>query len=50
MEPLAAVKGILMLGMTSAALVAIMQHLLKVRLELGRSRAFASPARARDSA
>src|SRR5438874_13006331 len=33
MGPLEAVNGILMLGMTSAALVAIMQHLIKVRLE-----------------
>jgi hypothetical protein len=31
MGPLEAVNGILMLGMTSAALVAIMQHLIKVR-------------------
>jgi hypothetical protein len=35
MGPLEAVNGILMLGMTSAALVAIMQHLLKVRFEMG---------------
>jgi hypothetical protein len=33
MGPLEAVNGILMLGMTSAALVAIMQHLIKLRLE-----------------
>jgi hypothetical protein len=33
MGPLEAVNGILMLGMTSAALVAIMQHLIKVRFE-----------------
>jgi hypothetical protein len=32
MGPLEAVNGILMLGMTSAALVAIMQHLIKVRV------------------
>jgi hypothetical protein len=31
MGPLEAVNGILMLGMTSAALVAIMQHLIKLR-------------------
>jgi hypothetical protein len=31
MGPLEAVNGILMLSMTSAALVAIMQHLIKVR-------------------
>jgi hypothetical protein len=31
MGPLEAVNGILMLGMTSAALVAIMQHLIKMR-------------------
>jgi hypothetical protein len=31
MGPLEAVNGILMLGMTSAALVAIMQHLIKER-------------------
>jgi hypothetical protein len=35
MGPLEAVNGILMLGMTSAALVAIMQHLIKVRFEGG---------------
>jgi hypothetical protein len=35
MGPLEAVNGILMLGMTSAALVAIMQHLIKVRFESG---------------
>jgi hypothetical protein len=35
MGPLEAVNGILMLGMTSAALVAIMQHLIKVHLENG---------------
>jgi hypothetical protein len=35
MGPLEAVNGILMLGMTSAALVAIMHHLLKVRFESG---------------
>jgi len=33
MGPLEAVNGILMLGMTSAALVAIMQHLIKVHFE-----------------
>jgi hypothetical protein len=33
MGPLEAVNGILMLGMTSAALVAIMQHLIKLRFE-----------------
>jgi hypothetical protein len=32
MGPLEAVNGILMLGMTSAALVAIMQHLIKDRI------------------
>jgi hypothetical protein len=35
MGPLEAVNGILMLGMTSAALVAIMQHLIKVRFDSG---------------
>jgi hypothetical protein len=35
MGPLEAVNGILMLGMTSAGLVAIMQHLIKVRFESG---------------
>jgi hypothetical protein len=35
MGPLEAVNGILMLGMTSAALVAIMQHLIKHRFESG---------------
>jgi hypothetical protein len=35
MGPLEAVNGILMLGMTSAALVAILQHLIKVRFESG---------------
>jgi hypothetical protein len=35
MGPLEAVNGILMLGMTSAALVAILQHLIKVHLEQG---------------
>lgn len=35
MGPLEAVNGILMLGMTSAALVAIMQHLIKLRFEGG---------------
>jgi hypothetical protein len=35
MGPLEAVNGILMLGMTSAMLVAIMQHLIKVRFEGG---------------
>lgn len=35
MGPLEAVNGILMLGMTSAALVAIMQHLIKARFERG---------------
>lgn len=35
MGPLEAVNGILMLGMTSAALVAIMQHLIKVHFERG---------------
>jgi hypothetical protein len=34
MGPLEAVNGILMLGMTSAALVAIMQHLIKDHLEI----------------
>jgi hypothetical protein len=33
MGPLEAVNGILMLGMTSAALVAIMQQLIKMRFE-----------------
>jgi hypothetical protein len=33
--PLEAVNGILMLGMTSAALVAIMQHLIKVDVVAG---------------
>jgi hypothetical protein len=33
--PLEAVNGILMLAMTSAALVAIMQYLIKVRIETG---------------
>ena len=32
--PLEAVNGILMLGMTSAGLVAIMQHMIKVRFEM----------------
>ena len=35
MGPLEAVNGILMLGMTSAALVAILQHLIKVHFERG---------------
>lgn len=35
MGPLEAANGILMLGMTSAALTAIMQHLIKVRFEGG---------------
>jgi hypothetical protein len=35
MGPLEAVNGILMLGMTSAGLVAILQHLIKVRFEAG---------------
>jgi hypothetical protein len=35
MGPLEAVNGILMLGMTSAALVTILQHLIKVRFERG---------------
>jgi hypothetical protein len=35
MGPLEAVNGILMLGMTSAGLVAIMQQLIKVRFESG---------------
>lgn len=35
MGPLEAVNGILMLGMTSAGLVAIMQHMIKVRFEIG---------------
>ena len=35
MGPLEAVNGILMLGMTSAGLVAILQHLIKVRFETG---------------
>jgi hypothetical protein len=34
--PLEAANGIVMLGMTSAALVAIMQHLIKVHFERGR--------------
>lgn len=33
MGPLEAVNGILMLGMTSAALVAIMQHMIRVHFE-----------------
>lgn len=33
MGPLEAVIGILMLGMTSAGLVAILQHLIKVHFE-----------------
>jgi hypothetical protein len=38
MGPLEAVNGILMLGMTSAGLVAILQHLIKVRFERGADR------------
>ena len=34
--PLEAANGVLMFGMTSAALMAILQHLIKVELEAGR--------------
>jgi hypothetical protein len=36
--PLEAANGVLMFGMTSAALMAILQHLIKVELETRRSR------------